>query len=128
MVVHSVLRSEEPADPSPGSGNAIGLETRGDSDGASVRRRELAVFLRSRRERLSPSELAIVATTRRRTPRLRREGALACLRSSLPQSLCGSSCPILEARPNWVEARQGRSPQATDSSNLASVALGAAKP
>jgi transcriptional regulator with XRE-family HTH domain len=73
MVVYTVLRPEEPADPSPGSGNAIGLESRGDSDGASVRRRELAVFLRSRRERMSPSELGIVAITRRRTPGLRRE-------------------------------------------------------
>jgi len=73
MVVYTVLRPEEPADPSPGSGSAIGLGGRGDSDGASVRRRELAVFLRSRRERLSPSELGLVATTRRRTPGLRRE-------------------------------------------------------
>jgi transcriptional regulator with XRE-family HTH domain len=73
MVVYTVLRPEEPADPSPGSGSAIGPGGRGDSDGASVRRRELAVFLRSRRERLSPSELGLVATTRRRTPGLRRE-------------------------------------------------------
>ncbi|MDX6427665.1 MAG: hypothetical protein QOE54_31 [Streptosporangiaceae bacterium] len=73
MVVYTVLRPEEPADPSPGSGNAIRLESRGDSDGASVRRRELAVFLRTRRERMSPSELGIVAITRRRTPGLRRE-------------------------------------------------------
>ncbi|MCX4427578.1 helix-turn-helix transcriptional regulator [Streptomyces mirabilis] len=73
MVVYTVPRPEEPVDPSPGSGHAIGLESRGDSDGASVRRRELAVFLRSRRERMSPSELGIVAITRRRTPGLRRE-------------------------------------------------------
>ncbi|MFF1761789.1 hypothetical protein [Streptomyces sp. NPDC058266] len=77
--MHSVLRPEEPADPSPGSGDAIGLENRGDSDGASVRHRERAVFLRSRRERMSPSELGIVATTRRRTPGLRREGPLGQL-------------------------------------------------
>ncbi|MFE2969318.1 helix-turn-helix transcriptional regulator [Streptomyces sp. NPDC059340] len=51
----------------------MGLESRGDFDGAAVRRRELAVFLRSRRERMSPSELGIVAITRRRTPGLRRE-------------------------------------------------------
>ncbi|WP_329545095.1 helix-turn-helix transcriptional regulator [Streptomyces sp. NBC_01356] len=69
MVVYTVLRPEEPADPSPGSGNAVGL----GSHGASVRRRELAVFLRSRRERMSPSELGLVAVTRRRTPGLRRE-------------------------------------------------------
>jgi transcriptional regulator with XRE-family HTH domain len=73
MVVYSVPRPEEPVDPSPGSGHAIGLESRGDFDGAAVRRRELAVFLRSRRERMSPSELGIVAITRRRTPGLRRE-------------------------------------------------------
>ncbi|MEV0478178.1 helix-turn-helix transcriptional regulator [Streptomyces prunicolor] len=73
MVVYTVPRPEEPADPSPGSGDAIGLGSRGDSDAAAVRRRELAVFLRSRRERMSPSELGVVAVTRRRTPGLRRE-------------------------------------------------------
>ncbi|WP_405995300.1 helix-turn-helix transcriptional regulator [Streptomyces sp. NBC_00986] len=73
MVVYTVPRPEEPVDPSPGSGDAIGLRSRGDSDGAAVRRRELAVFLRSRRERMSPSELGLVANTRRRTPGLRRE-------------------------------------------------------
>jgi transcriptional regulator with XRE-family HTH domain len=73
MVVYTVPRPEEPVDPSSGSGHAIGLESRGDSDGVTARRRELAVFLRSRRERMSPSELGIVAITRRRTPGLRRE-------------------------------------------------------
>ncbi|WP_405969230.1 helix-turn-helix transcriptional regulator [Streptomyces sp. NBC_00988] len=73
MVVYTVPRPEEPVDPSPGSGDAIGLGSRGDSDAAAVRRRELAVFLRSRRERMSPSELGVVAVTRRRTPGLRRE-------------------------------------------------------
>ncbi len=74
MVVYTVPRPEEPADPSLDSGgNAVGLASRGDSDGASVRRRELAVFLRSRRERMSPGELGLVAVTRRRTPGLRRE-------------------------------------------------------
>jgi transcriptional regulator with XRE-family HTH domain len=61
MAVYTVLRPEEPADPSPGPGE-------------SVRRQELAVFLRSRRERMAPSKLGLVATTtRRRTPGLRRE-------------------------------------------------------
>ena len=74
MVVYTVPRPEESADPSPDScGNAVGLSSRGDSDGPSVRRRELAVFLRSRRERMSPAELGLVAITRRRTPGLRRE-------------------------------------------------------
>ena len=74
MVVYTVPRPEEPADPSPGSGgNAVGLESHGGSGGAAVRRRELAVFLRSRRERMSPSELGVVTVTRRRTPGLRRE-------------------------------------------------------
>lgn len=58
MAVYTVLRPDEPAE-SPG--------------GAAVRRRELATFLRTRRERTTPDELGIVATTRRRTPGLRRE-------------------------------------------------------
>ncbi|WP_406451149.1 helix-turn-helix transcriptional regulator [Streptomyces sp. NBC_01622] len=73
MVVYTVPRPEEPADPSPDSADAIGLGSRGGSDGAAVRRRELAVFLRNRRERMSPSELGVVTVTRRRTPGLRRE-------------------------------------------------------
>jgi len=73
MAVYTVVRSEEPAEPSRGSGNAIGPGHPGDSDGASVRRRELAVFLRTRRERMTPSELGLMRSTRRRTPGLRRE-------------------------------------------------------
>lgn len=42
-------------------------------DAAEVRRRELAAFLRSRRERLSPEEVGLPAGGRRRTPGLRRE-------------------------------------------------------
>jgi transcriptional regulator with XRE-family HTH domain len=45
-------------------------QTRSDK---SVRRRELGAFLRSRRERTSPSALGLAASTRRRTPGLRRE-------------------------------------------------------
>lgn len=37
------------------------------------RRRELGVFLRSRRERITPAEAGLPATSRRRTPGLRRE-------------------------------------------------------
>jgi transcriptional regulator with XRE-family HTH domain len=40
---------------------------------AEVRRRELADFLRSRRERITPEQLGLPVTGRRRTPGLRRE-------------------------------------------------------
>jgi transcriptional regulator with XRE-family HTH domain len=46
-------------------------ELRGNSD--TVRRQELAAFLRSRRERLRPDDLGIATHGRRRTPGLRRE-------------------------------------------------------
>src|SRR5918996_1204112 len=39
----------------------------------AIRRRELAAFLRSRRERLTPSQVGLPITGRRRTPGLRRE-------------------------------------------------------
>ncbi|GAA1953679.1 helix-turn-helix transcriptional regulator [Amycolatopsis minnesotensis] len=39
----------------------------------AARRRELGAFLRSRRERITPSEAGVPATGRRRTPGLRRE-------------------------------------------------------
>jgi transcriptional regulator with XRE-family HTH domain len=39
----------------------------------AIRRRELAAFLRSRRERLTPHQVGIPITGRRRTPGLRRE-------------------------------------------------------
>jgi hypothetical protein len=42
-------------------------------DAAEVRRRELAAFLRSRRERLAPEEVGLPPGGRRRTPGLRRE-------------------------------------------------------
>jgi transcriptional regulator with XRE-family HTH domain len=42
-------------------------------DAATLRRRELAGFLRSRRERLSPDQLGLPEHGRRRTPGLRRE-------------------------------------------------------
>ncbi|MFC6597987.1 helix-turn-helix transcriptional regulator [Kitasatospora paranensis] len=40
---------------------------------AAVRRQELAAFLRSRRERISPEQVGLPVTGRRRTPGLRRE-------------------------------------------------------
>jgi hypothetical protein len=42
-------------------------------DGTSQRRKELAAFLRSRRERISPDQLGLPEYGRRRTPGLRRE-------------------------------------------------------
>jgi MmyB-like transcription regulator ligand binding domain/Helix-turn-helix domain len=42
-------------------------------DSAQLRRRELAAFLRSRRERLTPDQLGLPEYGRRRTPGLRRE-------------------------------------------------------
>src|SRR6202012_1419673 len=56
--------------PMPVSAGAEGA-TAGHSEQA--RRREFAAFLRSRRERISPEEVGIRATDRRRTPGLRRE-------------------------------------------------------
>lgn len=47
--------------------------TRPRQAGAAVRRRELAAFLRSRRERISPEQVGLVRGRRRRTPGLRRE-------------------------------------------------------
>src|ERR1700754_3915928 len=38
-----------------------------------IRRRELAAFLRNRRERLTPDQVGLPITGRRRTPGLRRE-------------------------------------------------------
>jgi transcriptional regulator with XRE-family HTH domain len=43
------------------------------TDAASLRRKELASFLRSRRERLTPDQLGLPEYGRRRTPGLRRE-------------------------------------------------------
>jgi transcription regulator MmyB-like protein/helix-turn-helix protein len=44
-----------------------------DADSAASRRRELASFLRSRRERISPEQVGLPPGRRRRTPGLRRE-------------------------------------------------------
>jgi transcriptional regulator with XRE-family HTH domain len=49
---------------------ASGLQVNGSSDS---RRRELAAFLRSRRERLRPEQVGLPPSRRRRTPGLRRE-------------------------------------------------------
>jgi MmyB-like transcription regulator ligand binding domain/Helix-turn-helix domain len=46
-------------------------------DAATLRRRELAGFLRSRRERLTPEQLGLPQVGRRRTPGLRREEVAA---------------------------------------------------
>jgi transcriptional regulator with XRE-family HTH domain len=44
-----------------------------DREQAAAKRDELAAFLRNRRERLTPNDVGIVASGRRRTPGLRRE-------------------------------------------------------
>ncbi|WP_405581277.1 helix-turn-helix transcriptional regulator [Streptomyces sp. NBC_01190] len=48
-------------------------ENTGRGDGGESRRRELASFLRSRRERISPEQVGLPPGRRRRTPGLRRE-------------------------------------------------------
>ncbi len=47
--------------------------TRTGHDAGDARRRELAAFLRSRRERITPQEVGVALAGRRRTPGLRRE-------------------------------------------------------
>ena len=48
-------------------------QTLPDHRAAELRRRELAAFLRNRRERLTPEQLGLPEHGRRRTPGLRRE-------------------------------------------------------
>ncbi|MEW2508852.1 helix-turn-helix transcriptional regulator [Streptomyces sp. NPDC046870] len=48
-------------------------ETRAPARGAEIRRHELAAFLRSRRERITPEQVGLPRGVRRRTPGLRRE-------------------------------------------------------
>ncbi|MGW2030098.1 helix-turn-helix transcriptional regulator [Streptomyces spinosus] len=48
-------------------------ETRAPARGAEIRRHELAAFLRSRRERITPEQVGLPRGARRRTPGLRRE-------------------------------------------------------
>ncbi|MEU7045476.1 helix-turn-helix transcriptional regulator [Streptomyces varsoviensis] len=56
----------------PGNGTAAGPGTGGETS-ADVRRNELAAFLRSRRERITPEQAGLARGQRRRTPGLRRE-------------------------------------------------------
>jgi transcriptional regulator with XRE-family HTH domain len=49
------------------------LPVEGKRTGDGIRRHELAAFLRSRRERITPEQLGLPAGGRRRTPGLRRE-------------------------------------------------------
>jgi transcriptional regulator with XRE-family HTH domain len=49
------------------------VETAAEADPAASRRQELASFLRSRRERISPEQVGLPPGRRRRTPGLRRE-------------------------------------------------------
>jgi hypothetical protein len=59
-----------PAEPSEGRTAAATSTPRAE---AAVRRAELAAFLRSRRERITPEQVGLPRGTRRRTPGLRRE-------------------------------------------------------
>ncbi|MGW4906024.1 helix-turn-helix transcriptional regulator [Streptomyces sp. NPDC004270] len=52
---------------------ATAIPSAGPGDRGSLRRAELAEFLRSRRERLTPQQAGVIHTGRRRTPGLRRE-------------------------------------------------------
>ncbi|MGQ4514180.1 MmyB family transcriptional regulator [Streptomyces sp. DW26H14] len=64
------------ADPkSAASATTAAKAARGDEghQAPDVRRRELAEFLRSRRERITPQQVGLAPGTRRRTPGLRRE-------------------------------------------------------
>ncbi|MET8504028.1 helix-turn-helix domain-containing protein [Streptomyces sp. NPDC004787] len=58
-------------DAGPGAGSGTGAA--GAAGGPDVRRHELAAFLRSRRERISPEQVGLPRGRRRRTPGLRRE-------------------------------------------------------
>ncbi|OEV02900.1 XRE family transcriptional regulator [Streptomyces oceani] len=53
--------------------DTTGVDGRGTTDGGGTRRRELAAFLRSRRERIAPEQVGLPRGRRRRTPGLRRE-------------------------------------------------------
>jgi hypothetical protein len=55
------------------SGSTAGHRLTPPADSAALRRRELAAFLRSRRERITPEQLGLAVHGRRRTPGLRRE-------------------------------------------------------
>jgi transcriptional regulator with XRE-family HTH domain len=52
---------------------ATAISSAGPEDPGRLRRAELADFLRSRRERLTPQQAGVIYTGRRRTPGLRRE-------------------------------------------------------
>ncbi|MCX4749088.1 helix-turn-helix transcriptional regulator [Kitasatospora sp. NBC_01287] len=59
-----------PAAPAPAPARVVAAAAPSAPD---VRRQELAAFLRSRRERISPEQVGLPSTGRRRTPGLRRE-------------------------------------------------------
>jgi transcriptional regulator with XRE-family HTH domain len=68
----SSLLAAEPdlIEPSERTASADGASRRGEQ---AIRRRELAGFLRSRRERIAPEQVGLPPASRRRTPGLRRE-------------------------------------------------------
>jgi hypothetical protein len=61
------------AEPSGAEAPGAGPPGAGPAGAASIRRRELGEFLRSRRERIAPEEVGLPPAPRRRTPGLRRE-------------------------------------------------------
>ena len=63
----------EPFGAEPIGTEPIGTEPMGSRQIATVRRQELAGFLRSRRERIAPEQVGLPPASRRRTPGLRRE-------------------------------------------------------
>ena len=70
MLDHYTRLDEDRDEPREGWNEA---ESAGARQAASVRRRELAGFLRSRRERIMPEQVGLPPAARRRTPGLRRE-------------------------------------------------------
>ncbi|WP_405013416.1 helix-turn-helix transcriptional regulator [Kitasatospora sp. NBC_01539] len=70
----STTLSARPAPaPAPAAPAPAALAAPAARQPAAARRRELAAFLRSRRERISPEQVGLPETGRRRTPGLRRE-------------------------------------------------------
>jgi transcriptional regulator with XRE-family HTH domain len=80
--VHTGPVNREPADTGPADTGPVNTGPQGAHDGHAAepaagtgdgRRKELAAFLRSRRERIAPEEVGLPPAARRRTPGLRRE-------------------------------------------------------
>ena len=68
MLVLMAILETSPSVRAPSDRSAVDDRTQ-----AAARRDELAAFLRNRRERLTPDDVGIMTSGRRRTPGLRRE-------------------------------------------------------